>query len=214
MMPATEFGLYSILLYSAIVAVWDGLCVLPVRYIELFVAMSFTSVQQFVLIMLIGKTLGGYVTHMIANSFLRRDRVLMIMFTNSSNFALEAMQKLICGNPYFYGLMIRMYFPSVLINYYLALLPLSRTQFVMIQFFYALGISYPQALFDYYGFLDKKFKLINGQMRIIFLDHGDLLKQAFEHKMDMFRIVFMIMQVLGSLILVTRILMYNRKLKD
>lgn len=44
MMPATEFGVLSILLYAAIVAVWDGLSVLPARYIELFVAMSFTSV--------------------------------------------------------------------------------------------------------------------------------------------------------------------------
>jgi hypothetical protein len=45
MMPATELGIISILLYASIVAVWDGISVLPARYIELFVAMSFTSVQ-------------------------------------------------------------------------------------------------------------------------------------------------------------------------
>jgi hypothetical protein len=70
MQPTTDLGLCSIFLYAGIVAVWDGLGLLPVRYIELFVAMSFTSVQQFILIMILGKTLGGYITHNIANSLL------------------------------------------------------------------------------------------------------------------------------------------------
>lgn len=70
MLPATEFGIFSIFFYAAIVAVWDGFSLLPARYIELFVAMSFTSVQQFILIMILGKTLGGYITHGVANSLL------------------------------------------------------------------------------------------------------------------------------------------------
>jgi hypothetical protein len=214
MIPATELGLYSIILYATIVAVWDGVCVLPARYIELFVAMSFTSVQQFVLIMILGKTLGGFVTHKIANSFLRKDRVLMIMFTNSSSFVFEAIQKLICSNPYIYGLMIRMFFPSVLINFYLALTPLPRTKFVFIQFLYAVIISYPQALFDYYGFLDKKFKLIDGKVRIIYQNHADLINYALDHKMDIFRLTFMVCQFLGMVFLAIRILMYNRKISN
>ncbi len=86
MMPATELGILSILLYASIVAVWEGFSVLPARYVELFVAMSFTSVQQFVLIMILGKTLGGYITHKFANSLLKKERLFLIMFTCSSSF--------------------------------------------------------------------------------------------------------------------------------
>jgi hypothetical protein len=143
MMPATEFGVLSILLYAAIVAVWDGLSVLPARYIELFVAMSFTSVQQFVLIMILGKTMGGYITHKFANSLLKKERLVLIMFTNSSSFIFQSMQQMICKRPYFYGLLIRMFFPSVLINFYLALTPISKQKFVFIQFLYAAIVSYP-----------------------------------------------------------------------
>ena len=64
-----------------------------------------------------------------------------------------------------------MFFPSTLINLYLALTPITRTQFVMIQFLQATILSYPQALFDYYCFLDKKFKFVNGKVSIIFEDH-------------------------------------------
>lgn len=72
------------------------------------------------------------------------------------------MQQLICKQPFVYGLLIRMFFPSMLINFFLALSPIARSKFVFIQFLYASIISYPQALFDYYGFLDKKFKFIDG----------------------------------------------------
>ena len=143
MQPATDLGLFSIFLYAGIVAVWDGLGLLPVRYIELFVAMSFTSVQQFILIMILGKTLGGYITHKIANSLLQKDKLLVIMFTNSSSFVFESIQQLICKHPFLYGLLIRMFFPSVLINFYLALTPISKTQFIFIQFLYASIVSYP-----------------------------------------------------------------------
>lgn len=126
LMPLTELGIYSIFLYAAIVALWDGVSLLPARYIELFVAMSFTSVQAFVIIMILGKTLGGYITHKLARKLLHKERALMVMFSNSSSFIFEAMQQLICKRPYFYGLLIRMFFPSVLINFYLALTPLSQ----------------------------------------------------------------------------------------
>ena len=42
--PLSELGWFSIFFYASIVAVWDGISVLPARYIELFVAISFTSV--------------------------------------------------------------------------------------------------------------------------------------------------------------------------
>lgn len=42
MMPLTEYGVWSIFFYAGIVAVWDGFSLLPVRYVELLVAMSFT----------------------------------------------------------------------------------------------------------------------------------------------------------------------------
>lgn len=76
--------------------------------------------------MILGKTLGGYITHKFANSLLKKERLVLIMFTNSSSFIFQSMQQMICKRPYFYGLLIRMFFPSVLINFYLALTPISK----------------------------------------------------------------------------------------
>ena len=42
--------------------------------------------------MILGKTLGGYVTHKLANSLLRKDKLIVLMFTNSSSFVFESMQ--------------------------------------------------------------------------------------------------------------------------
>jgi len=214
MMPATELGILSILLYASIVAVWEGFSVLPARYVELFVAMSFTSVQQFVLIMILGKTLGGYITHKFANSLLKKERLFLIMFTCSSSFIFQSIQQMICKRPFFYGLLIRMFFPSVLINFYLALTPLSKTKFVFIQFLHAAIMSYPSALFDYYGFLDKKFKMVDGQVRLIYTNHTDLVLKGLEKRMDIFKISLLICQLLGLIFLAIRMLLYNRRLSQ
>lgn len=134
--------------------------------------------------MILGKTLGGYLTHKLANSILRKDKLTVLLFTNSSSFVYESMQQLICKRPFIYGLLIRMFFPSILINYYLALTPITKTKFIFIQFIYAFIISYPQALFDYYGFLDKKFKMVDGQVKCIYSNHADLIMKGLENRMD------------------------------
>jgi len=42
--PLADTGLLGILIFSGIVAIWDGVQILPVRYIELMVALSFDSI--------------------------------------------------------------------------------------------------------------------------------------------------------------------------
>lgn len=215
MMPLTEYGLWSILLYAGIVALWDGFSLLPVRYIELFVAMSFSQVQAFVIIMVIGKSLGGYVTHTLANSILFNKKSFSeVLGTNSQSFVFKSITQLVCRRPYIYGLLIRMFFPSILINYYLALSPLPRQQFIFIQFLFATIISYPQALFDYYGFLDKKFKLINGQMKIVFASNLDIITKCLDHRVDIYRFVFLVCQLLCLLLLAVRILIESKRKQD
>lgn len=105
-----------------------------------------------------------------------------------------------------------MFFPSVLINFYLALTPISKSKFVFIQLMYASIVSYPQALFDYYGFLDKKFKMIDGQVRIIYTHHSDLVMKALENRMDLFKLTFVVFQLLSLIFLSVRIFVYNNAL--
>ena len=61
--PVADCGLIGILFYSSIVSFWDGLSVLNVRYVEFLVALSFNTVQEYVLVMIIGKTFGGFITY-------------------------------------------------------------------------------------------------------------------------------------------------------
>ena len=61
--PIADCGLIGIIFYSSLVSFWDGLSVLNVRYVEFLVALSFNTIQEYVLVMLSGKTLGGFITY-------------------------------------------------------------------------------------------------------------------------------------------------------
>ena len=141
--PMADQGLIGILFYAALVSVWDGMSVVPVRYVEFLVAITFNTVPEFIVIMLIGKTIGGFLTYRIANSIIKSDDLEEVILSNSCSFYVHAVSDLVRGKPLFYGLIFRMFFPSIMNCIALALLPLNKAQFVFIQFLHALILSYP-----------------------------------------------------------------------
>ena len=123
--PITDCGILGILLYSSLVSLWDGISILPVRYVEFLVAISFSTIHEYVLVMIIGKTVGGMITYKIANTFMKNEEVEAIIY--NSTFCVAAVSDLIKELPIFYGLLIRMFFPSMLNCLALALLPLNQS---------------------------------------------------------------------------------------
>ena len=139
--PMTDCGILGILLYSSLVSLWDGISILPVRYVEFLVAISFTTIHEYVLVMVIGKTVGGLLTYKMANTFMKNEEIEAII--HHSTFYVAAVSDLILELPIIYGLLIRMFFPSMLNCLALALLPLNQNQFVFIQFLHAMILSWP-----------------------------------------------------------------------
>ena len=141
--PIADCGLIGIIFYSSLVSFWDGLSVLNVRYVEFLVALSFNTIQEYVLVMIIGKTLGGFITYRMSQKLIKNEDFEDIILNHSCSFYVHAVSDLITEMPIFYGLIIRMFFPSVLSCIALALLPLNETQFVLIQFLHASILSWP-----------------------------------------------------------------------
>lgn len=131
---------------------------LNVRYVEFLVALSFNTVQEYVLVMIIGKTFGGFITYRMSQKLIKNEDVEDIILNHSCSFYVHAVSDLIREMPIFYGLIIRMFFPSVLSCIALALLPLNETQYVLVQFLHATILSWPQALLDYHPYIDRKIK--------------------------------------------------------
>ena len=82
--------------------------------------------------MIIGKTLGGFITYRMSQKLIKNEDVEDIILNHSCSFYVHAVSDLISEMPIFYGLIIRMFFPSVLSSIALALLPLNETQFVLV----------------------------------------------------------------------------------
>ena len=120
------------LAFISIVAVWDGLSVVPIRYAEFLTAICFHTVPEYMVIMIIGKTLGGLITYKACNLFIKNDELEQIILSNGCTFYVNAIGDLVRERPLFYGLIFRMFFPSVMSCVALALLPLNQTQFVFI----------------------------------------------------------------------------------
>ena len=130
--PLADQGLIGILFYAFMVSIWDGLSVVPVRYVEFLVAITFNTIPEFIAIMLIGKTLGGFLTYRIANTIIKSDDLEDVILSNSCSFYVHAVSDLVKEKPLFYGLIFRMFFPSIMNCIALALLPLNKAQFVFI----------------------------------------------------------------------------------
>jgi len=133
----------GIFAFSAIVAVWDGISVLPIRYAEFLTALCFLTVPEYMLIMLIGKSLGGVFTYKICSTFIKNEELEEVILSNGCSFYVNAIGDLVRERPIFYGLIFRMFFPSIINCIALALLPLNQSQFVFIQFLHALILSWP-----------------------------------------------------------------------
>lgn len=158
--PLAEQGFLGIISFAVIVAVWDGISVVPIRYAEFLTALCFTTVPEYIVIMLIGKTLGGYLTYKVSNALIKNEDLEDIILNNGFSFYITAISDLVKERPLLYGLIFRMFFPSIMNCLALALLPLNQSQFVFIQFLHALILSWPQAIFDYYPYIDKKVRMV------------------------------------------------------
>ena len=62
-----------------IVALWDGISIFPVRYIEFLVALNCQNFQDFIVVITIGKTLGAFITNKIAVNVLQKDEAINIL---------------------------------------------------------------------------------------------------------------------------------------
>ena len=89
---------------------------------------------QYVVIMLVGKTIGGFITYKACNLFIKNEDLAEIILSTGFSFYINAISDLVRKRPIFFGLIFRMFFPSILNCIALASLPLNQTQFVFIQF--------------------------------------------------------------------------------
>ena len=141
--PLADEGMLGVLVFAFIVAVWEGISVVPSRYAEFLTALCFHTVPEYMVIMLIGKTLGGYFTYKMCSLFIKNEDLEEVILSNGFSFYVTAISDLVREKPLFYGLIFRMFFPSIMNCIALALLPLNQTQFVFIQFLHALILSWP-----------------------------------------------------------------------
>ena len=125
--PLSKDGLPSVLGFAAIVAVWDGISVLPIRYAEFLTALCFHTVPEYIAIMLIGKTVGGFFTYKFCNTLITNDSLEEIILNNGCSFYVSAISDLIRERPIFFGLLFRMFFPSIMNCIALALFPLNQS---------------------------------------------------------------------------------------
>jgi len=68
-------GVFGMLCYSGLIAVWDGFQILPIRYVEFFVALNYPSYFDFILIVVLGKTLGSLISYQLANYILSKEEM-------------------------------------------------------------------------------------------------------------------------------------------
>lgn len=162
--PLAQQGLFGILGFAAIVAICDGIILLPVRYAEFLTALCFrTSNAEYFAVMLIGKTVGGFITYKSYNFLLGTDgsRDLIASLTLNvglCGYYLDAITDLVRERPIFFGLLFRMFFPSNMSSVMLAILPtINQAQFVFIQFLQALILSMPETQLDFNVQIDKRF---------------------------------------------------------
>ena len=191
--PLAEEGLPGMLFFVTIVAIWDGISVLPLRYVEFLVALSFQTVPEYLAVMLIGKTIGGIITYKVCNAFIKNEELEEIILSIGYSFYFNAISDLVRERPIFYGLVFRMFFPSILNCIALALLPLNMSQFVFIQFLHALILSWPQAALDYYPYIDKKVKTVRGIIHSsVGSEHADIIRRGIDTRMDIYKLSFVL----------------------
>ena len=71
----SDQGLFGMVFYGGLVALWEGFSVLPIRYVEFLVALNYTSYFDFILIVVLGKTFGSMITYRLANYILSKEEL-------------------------------------------------------------------------------------------------------------------------------------------
>lgn len=105
-------GTQGVIYFIAIVAVWDGLGIIPCRYSELLVAINYSKTKDYMLIMSLGRAFSGIFTYKIANSVLRKGELEEIYFTHSSSYCMHRIKKYMKRHPLIMGIGFRLFFPS------------------------------------------------------------------------------------------------------
>lgn len=103
-------------------AVWDGFSILPIRYVEFLISLNYTSYYDFIIIVVVGKTLGSVITYKVSNYIISRDELERIMISSTNSFYFRALEVLVRDHPYLMAITIKLFFPSILASIGLAML--------------------------------------------------------------------------------------------
>lgn len=76
---AAHQGLFSIFTFSTLVAIWNSVTLLPERYAEFLTAICFHTVQEYMAVMIIGKTIGGVITYKFCSFLFSNDTNRLII---------------------------------------------------------------------------------------------------------------------------------------
>ena len=75
-------------------------------------------------------------------------------------------------------------------------------------------LSWPQAALDYYPYIDKKVRMgtevIHSSSGI---EHADIIRRGIDSRMDLYRVGFVMMQIMALLFLFLSVLKRNRQLQ-
>ena len=93
--PLADEGLPGLLAFSGIVAIWDGISVVSIRYAEFLTALCFHTVPQYMMVMLIGKTLGGWITYKLCSTFIKNEELEEVILNNGFSFYVSAIGDLV-----------------------------------------------------------------------------------------------------------------------
>jgi hypothetical protein len=74
--PISDNGAFGMAFYSGLVAVWEGFSILPMRYVEFFVALNYLSYFDFILIVVLGKTFGSIISYRLTNYILSKEELM------------------------------------------------------------------------------------------------------------------------------------------
>jgi len=107
-----------------------------------------------------------------------------------------------------------MFFPSILNCIALALLPLNQSQFVFIQFLHALILSWPQAVFDYFPYIEKRVNIISSIVQgPDHNEHADIIKRGIDNRTDLYKLCYVLAQIVALAYLAVCVVRRNRVLQ-
>ena len=82
---------------------------------------------------------------------------------------------------------------------------------MFIQFLNSLILSWPQALLDYHPYIDRRLKYINGKVEALSDDHGDIIMKGIESRMDLYKLLFLLSQIVAPFFLMVKVHMRNKE---